>query len=159
STVSARSKSTLVLPRGTHVLRLHIPPPAHARKDSEVRATFEAPGERLETTAILHPLPRTKVPRLKQAPALDGTNRGWEDLELLTISPNDAFQGKPAGQNDCSARFRLAHDGKTLFVDVQVSDDAIISNIAPNDIKGHWRSDSVEICIDPAAGAEDTVGC
>ena len=53
----------------------------------------------------------------------------------------------------------MAHDSKFLYVDVQVSDDAIISNIAPNDIKGHWRSDSVEICIDPVGGAEDTMGC
>jgi hypothetical protein len=41
---------------------------------------------------------------------------------------------------------------------VWVNDDSVVSNIAPNDIRGHWRSDSVEVCIDPAAGAEDTLG-
>jgi hypothetical protein len=40
-----------------------------------------------------------------------------------------------------------------------VRDDVVVSNIAPNDIKGHWRSDSVEICLDPAVGAEHTMGC
>jgi hypothetical protein len=60
---------------------------------------------------------------------------------------------------DSSARFRLAHDGRNLFVDVEVTDDAIITNIAPNDIKGHWRSDSIEICLDPAVGSEHTMGC
>jgi hypothetical protein len=35
----------------------------------------------------------------------------------------------------------------------------VVSNIAPDDIRGHWRSDSVEICIDPAAGSENTLGC
>jgi len=31
-----------------------------------------------------------------------------------------------------------------------VMDDVVVSNIAPNDVKGHWRSDSVEITVDPA---------
>jgi hypothetical protein len=90
---------------------------------------------------------------------MDGSDHGWERLPVLEIAPDDAFQGKVNGPADSSARFRLAHDGKQLFVDVQVSDDVIVSNIAPNDIKGHWRSDSVEICIDPNPGSEHTMGC
>ena len=45
-----------------------------------------------------------------------------------------------------------------FFVDVLVKDDRIVTNIAPNDIRGHWRSDAVELCFDPAAGSEDTLG-
>jgi hypothetical protein len=44
-----------------------------------------------------------------------------------------------------------------LYVLVNVRDDRIVSNIAPNDIRGHWRSDSVEICIDPEARSEHTL--
>jgi hypothetical protein len=80
-------------------------------------------------------------------------------VPALPIFPTNLVQGKVADEADSSARFRLAHDGKTLFVDVQVVDDAIVTNIAPNDIKGHWRSDSVEICLDPGDGAEHTLGC
>jgi hypothetical protein len=68
-------------------------------------------------------------------------------------------QGKVAEAADSSAKFRLAHNGATLFVDVQVWDDVVVTNIAPNDIKGHWRSDSIEICLDPLGGAEHTMGC
>src|SRR5206468_7270500 len=75
------------------------------------------------------------------------------------IAPTNLFQGKVTDETDSSALFRLAHDGSTLFVDVQVKDDIVVTNIAPNDIKGHWRSDSVEICLDPVGGAEDTMGC
>jgi hypothetical protein len=53
----------------------------------------------------------------------------------------------------------LLHDGKTLFVDVDVRDSVLVSNIEPDDIRGHWRSDSVEICIDPSAGSEHTMAC
>jgi len=158
-TVAGLPEGGLQLPPGTNVVRFRVTPPANARKDTSIHALFDSAGKQLETTATLHPVPFSRVARVRKAPALDGSNNGWNDLPLIEISPNDAFQGKPAGQNDCSARFRLAHDNKTLFVDVQVSDDAIVSNIAPNDIKGHWRSDSVEICIDPVGGAEDTMGC
>ena len=40
-----------------------------------------------------------------------------------------------------------------------MNDDIIVTNIAPNDIRGHWRSDSVEICIDRVGGAENTMSC
>jgi len=68
-------------------------------------------------------------------------------------------QGKVADAADSSALFRLAHCQRTLFVDALVKDDIVVTNIAPDDIKGHWRSDSIEICIDPAGGAEHTMGC
>jgi hypothetical protein len=80
-------------------------------------------------------------------------------LPVHRILPTDLVQGKVANEADSSAQFRIGHDGKSLFVDIEVHDDHVVSNIAPNDIKGHWRSDSVEICIDPAGGAEDTMGC
>jgi hypothetical protein len=39
-----------------------------------------------------------------------------------------------------------------------VMDDLVVSNLAPDDIRGHWRSDSVEVCIDPTGEAEHTFG-
>ena len=41
---------------------------------------------------------------------------------------------------------------------VEVTDDTVVNNIAPDDIKAHWRSTSTEICIDPAPRAENTFG-
>ena len=108
---------------------------------------------------MAQPLPRARVVRVKTAPALDGSSRGWENVPELLIHPADLFQGKVANEADSSAAFRLAHDGRTLFLDVQVKDDVVVTNIAPDDIKGHWRSDSIEVCLDPAGGAEDTMGC
>jgi hypothetical protein len=93
------------------------------------------------------------------APAMNGSSDGWANVPATAITPMDLVQGKVANEADSSALFRLVHDGATLFVDVEVKDDHIVSNIAPDDIRGHWRSDSVEICVDPSAGAEDTMGC
>jgi hypothetical protein len=138
-------------------LDLQITPPDGQAADADLGAVFVAGGETLEAAAKLHPLPRARVPRLTTAPALDGTDRGWENLPELIIAPTQLVQGRVADPADSSALVRLAHDGGTLFVDVRVRDDTVVANIAPNDIRGHWRSDSVEICLDPAAGAEDTL--
>jgi len=75
------------------------------------------------------------------------------------IASTNLAQGKTSGEADSSADFHLTHDGKSLFVLVRVKDDVVVSNIAPNDIRGHWRTDSVEICIDPDSGAENTLNC
>ena len=144
---------------GNASLDFRIKPPDGERADAGLTATFIAEGQSFRTGANLHPLPRTRVARLPRAPALDGTDRGWKSVAALSIAATNLVQGTVASDADSSASFRLAHDGKSLFVDVQVRDDTVITNIAPNDIRGHWRSDAVEICLDPAVGAEDTLHC
>jgi len=143
----------------TNRIDVRVTPPVGSRTDAELRAVISAGGNKAEAVAKLHPLPITRVARVKTAPLLDGTDRGWEQASVLTVAPTNLVQGKVADEADSSARVHLAHDGRTLFVDVQVKDDAVVTNIASNDIKGHWRSDSVEICLDPIGGVEDTMGC
>jgi LmbE family N-acetylglucosaminyl deacetylase len=144
---------------GTAMIDLRITPPADLLVDAELAASFDADNQKAEAVARGHPLPRARVTRLKSAPALDGTDGGWEGVPALSIAHTNLVQGQVANPADSSAVFHLAHDSKTLFVNVHVKDDAVITNIAPNDIKGHWRSDSVEICLDPVGGVEDTLGC
>ncbi len=157
-TIEPASRRIRIEARSETSIDLRVTPPNGPRADADLSATFIAHGLSVRAEAKLHPLPRAHVPRLKKAPALDGTDQGWENAPFLSIAATNIVQGKVTDAADSSAVFRLAHDGKTLFVDVQVKDDAVIANIAPNDVKGHWRSDSVEICLDPAAGAEDTLG-
>jgi LmbE family N-acetylglucosaminyl deacetylase len=127
--------------------------------EDELTAILTTGATTCEARAKLHRLPRARAVRLTAAPALDGTDRGWEKVPVLSIGATNIVQGKVTEDADSSATFRLGHAGKTLFIDVQVSDDIVVTNIAPNDIRGHWRSDSVEICLDPVAGAENTLGC
>jgi len=145
--------------RGEAELEFRVTSPAGLLVDGELTATFTSTSVTAEAKAKGHPLPHGRVVRMKSVPALDGSDRGWEKTPAIAISPKNLVQGKVADEADSSATFRLAHDGKTLFVDVQVQDDVVITNIAPNDIKGHWRSDSVEICLDPIGGSEHTMGC
>jgi hypothetical protein len=145
----------------TQVLSFRITPPSEVTPDMEVTAQFRSTGgwEKIDASALIHLLPRARVKRLKSAPALDGTERGWEQVPALTIAASNLWQGKTTDAADCSAQFRLGHFDRVLFLDVQVKDDVVVTNIEPNDIKGHWRSDSIEICLDPSVGAEHTMGC
>jgi LmbE family N-acetylglucosaminyl deacetylase len=137
--------------------RLFIPESALNDEDISVRLT--SAGEPLKATTRIHTLPRARATKTMKVPPLDGSADAWKNSPGLEITPEQIVQGKVADATDSSASFRLAHNGKTLFIDVQVRDNVIVTNIAPNDIRGHWRSDSVEICIDPAVGSEHTMGC
>jgi hypothetical protein len=143
----------------TSRIRFRLTPPALANADVELRATTRVGAATIATIGKAHPIPLAKVVRLKNVPPLDGTDAGWSDVAPHEIGPASVAEGKVRDSADSSARFRLAHDGKALFVDVDVADDVVVSNIAPDDVRGHWRSDSVEICIDPAGGAEHTLAC
>lgn len=158
-TVQPLSLSMSVAGNGTTALEVKITPPPGEQVDAEMGAKFSVEERIIEARAKLHPLPRANVPRLKTAPSLNGADENWQKAAALDIAPARLVQGKVTDSADSSAVVRLAHDGKTIFVDVQVRDDVIVTNIEPNDIKGHWRSDSVEICFDPASGAEHTMGC
>ena len=111
--------------------------------------------------AIAHFLGVTLV----QVPVASGLNLAagdfgnWAALPAHAIAPALTWQGTVANAADCSGEFRVAHDRTNVFVEVRVRDDRVVSNIEPNDIKGHWRSDSVELCFDPRTGAEHTLGC
>jgi LmbE family N-acetylglucosaminyl deacetylase len=133
---------------------VEVTPPANA-VDGEIIA--QAGG--LTAKARLHVVPQLKVARVGSPMPFDTTGKSWGKTQVERISHLMVAEGKVSGPDDSSATFRIAHDGKSLYIDVDVKDDHVISNIAPNDIRGHWRSDSVEICVDPVGGSEHTLGC
>ncbi|MFN0069585.1 MAG: PIG-L family deacetylase [Limisphaerales bacterium] len=141
-------------------ITVQVRPPAGLPADAEATATLTEGDTPLAmpAKARLHPVPFARVPRTSLTPSLDDA-AGWERAALLNIGTNHLWQGRVADAADSSGDVRLLHDGRTLFIQVAVRDDVVVTNIAPDDIKGHWRSDSVELCLDPAAGAEDTTGC
>ncbi len=153
------SIATQVAASSSQEIRLHVVPPAQADADVELTAALDGSDGPIVASATLHPVPRAAVIRLSQGLTMDQTDAGWDRVPELHIGATQTWQGKVANDDDNSARFRIAHDGKTLFVDVHVQDDIVVSNIATNDIKGHWRSDSIEICVDPTPGSEHTMGC
>ena len=148
-------------PTLTNRMRLLIKPPAGRPADSLLRATAQLESSEAHLVARLHPVPRLDIPKVAAPLAVEAGDAiaGWADLPAHEIEPGFTWQGTVRDAADLSAKFRTAYDGTRVFVEVRVTDDVVVSNIAPDDIKGHWRSDSVELCFDPAAGAEHTLGC
>ena len=148
-----------VHPNSDEPLTVHVIAPPGALTDGSLSATIQSAGKTFTASAKAHPVPFMDVPSISAAPALDGTDSGWTKVPVHEIPPTNLVQGRVKDAADSSAHFRVAHDHNFLYFDVDVNDDVVVSNIAPDDIRGHWRSDSIEICLDPAGGAENTLDC
>ncbi len=154
------SKSAVRLEAGGHeIVTVRTTPPPGAKQDVEMTAVMKRDEGEITAATRLHRVPRLMVPRGRTSPSINFTEDGWTRMARHSISHTSLAQGSTRDAADNSASFSVIHDGKTLYLDVEVKDDVLVSNISPNDIKGHWRSDSVEICIDPNGGSEDTLGC
>jgi len=148
-------------PNLTNRMRVLVTPPVGRPADGVFHAVTTLNGVETRIAARLHPVPRLAIPRAKTPLPVDAddTSASWSALPSEEILPGQTWQGTVRDAKDLSARFRTAYNDTHVFVEVRVTDDVVVSNIAPDDIKGHWRSDSVELCFDPAAGAEHTLGC
>ncbi|MFN2165622.1 MAG: sugar-binding protein, partial [Anaerolineae bacterium] len=103
----------------------------------------------LTDVGTLQVVPSLTVPAIDTAPTIDGDLSEYADLPSYEIPYTNIWEGSADDAADLTADFSVAYDSDYLYVAVQVTDDTVVSNIAPNDIKGHWRSDSVEITVDP----------
>jgi LmbE family N-acetylglucosaminyl deacetylase len=103
-------------------------------------------------------VPAVSVKRFNAEWPVDAVIAKWENarIEAIPISSANIVQGKVAGPQECSGRFFVRYDEAGIQVLVDVTDDTVCRNIAPDDIKAHWRSTSVEICIDSAPPSENT---
>jgi LmbE family N-acetylglucosaminyl deacetylase len=108
------------------------------------------------TTAALELVPTTTVEEATTAPTVDGVvgadeypgeaidvSRLWEGAECETAA-------------DCSATAHVTRSGDDLYLAVEVTDDVLGTEVDEADCKRHWRTDSVEIAIDPDGTSENT---
>jgi hypothetical protein len=106
--------------------------------------------------AALELVPRTTIPQAPAAPSVDGKDSSGEypgpSLDLSRLWEGEAC----ASPADCSATGKVTWYGDALYVLVQVKDDKAGSALDPADCKRHWRTDSVEIGLDPRGDAENT---
>jgi len=122
--------------------------------DISVTASYEGQAD-LSDAGVVQVVPSLTVPRAATAPTIDGDLSDFTG-ETYTIPNTALWEGETTDAADLTGKFQVEYDDQYLYVAVDVTDDTVVSNIAPNDIKGHWRSDSVEITIDPSgAGASE----
>ena len=123
--------------------------------DYTVRTTVDG-GPADASPAALELVPAATVPQATAAPAVDGKDSPGEyPSEPLDLSR--LWEGTACDSSaDCSATGKVTWYDDALYVLVQVKDDERGSALDPADCKRHWRTDAVEIGVDPRGDAENT---
>ncbi|QFY08776.1 hypothetical protein GBF35_20715 [Nonomuraea phyllanthi] len=99
-------------------------------------------------------VPATAVPQAE--PAVDGAE-GDGEYPGTALDLSRVWEGSAcASPADCSATARLAWHDDDLYVLVHVKDDVLGTRLAAADCKRHWRTDAVEVAIDPRGTSENT---
>jgi hypothetical protein len=107
--------------------------------------------------ADVYALPALDIPRISSPPTIDGDLSDMESFASGAISHLDQWWRRPPdGSADSSAVFHLGYDARYLYAGVRVRDDAVVCNIAPDDVKAQLRSDAVGITVDPSGDSQDT---
>lgn len=110
-----------------------------------------------EDVSEIYALPTLVIPRVSTALQIDGDLSDLQSFARGEISPEDLWwRRKPDGPADSSATFFLAYDSANLYAGIEVRDDVVVCNIAPDDVKAQLRSDAVGITIDPSGASRDT---
>ncbi|WP_188195992.1 sugar-binding protein [Nonomuraea sp. SYSU D8015] len=99
-------------------------------------------------------VPATAIPRAATAPAVDGDDAEYPGPALALSRRWEGAACSSAA--DCSGTARLAWHDDTLYVAVRVKDDVLGTPLAASDCKRHWRTDAVEITLDPRGTSENT---
>jgi LmbE family N-acetylglucosaminyl deacetylase len=137
----------------TFSLRCAVPANADVKSyDATVRLGNQTAMGKLDV------VPSLSVKRLATLLPVDADPAKWEAAKVppVPIPPTNLVQGRVKSPQECSGRFFVGYDDAGLQVLVEVTDDMVVCNIAPDDIKAHWRTTSVEICIDPQPESENT---
>lgn len=117
-----------------------------------VRAS--ADGVTSATEQGLHLVPHLVASRTSGAEADGERTEGEYPGEALDIGT--LWEGQPVTPEDASGSMRVAYDDEALYVHVAVTDDTAGAVLGADDDKQRFRTDSVEIMIDPRGDSQHT---
>jgi len=124
--------------------------------DYNITIATDTQGVTSTQTAGLEIVPVATIAKVKTDPMLDGIIGDGEypgdAVDLNSIWEGDDLES--AGDAGGTAHIAWGADG--VYVAVQVKDDTLGAVVPEADAKRHWRTDSVEIAIDPLGTAENT---
>lgn len=125
--------------------------------DYPVEITTTSAGGSGTEDAGLELVPATTMPEAGAAPSVDGVEEPAE-YPGQTLDLSRQWEGLTplVGSQDASGTGKVTWFGDDLYLLVNVTDDLQGTALDPSDCKRHWRTDSVEITIDPRANSENT---
>lgn len=150
------SKQVSLQPRQTQKVVFQVT----STTDKQGSYTIKARAGESQDTGEMDALPLAVAPRLSRSFAVDADIRKWEAAGFRAVAIPHTYGAQGTGKDDSeiSGRFFMGYTQEGMHVLVDVKDDTVVFNIAPDDIKGHWRSTSTEIAIDPNPRSENTFG-
>ena len=150
------AKSRAEAPLRLRVDERVLPRSRHSAKVS-MKMRAEALGLVSEDVSEVYALPTLAIPRAVTPPRIDGDLSDLQSFARGEVSHEDLWwRQKPDGPADSSAAFFLAYDSANLYAGIEVRDDVVVCNIAPDDVKAQLRSDAVGITVDPSGDSRDT---
>ncbi|TDD24452.1 sugar-binding protein [Nonomuraea diastatica] len=117
-----------------------------------------ATGEDGSSTSrpALELVPAVTVSRAASAPAVDGAE-GDGEYSGTALDVSRRWEGDACSSAaDCSGTAKVAWRDDTLYLLVHVKDDVLGTRLPASDCKRHWRTDSVEVTLDPRGASENT---
>ncbi len=106
--------------------------------------------------AAINLVPVARVAEAMTAPTLDGVVTAAE-YHGSSLDLSRLWEGEPPDSSaDASGRARVVWGNGALYLGVEVADDELGTVLSRSDAKRHWRTDSVEIAIDPRGDSENT---
>jgi LmbE family N-acetylglucosaminyl deacetylase len=131
-------------------------PTSNEGGDYAIDVVTSASGVSSVAPAALNLVPVTTVPQAGSAPTLDG-QAGAGEYPGAPIDLSRVWEGDPPGSPaDASGSARVVWSADALYLLVEVTDDTLGTVLPASDAKRHWRTDSVEIAIDPRGASENT---
>jgi LmbE family N-acetylglucosaminyl deacetylase len=118
--------------------------------------TTSVDGATSTQDAGINLVPVASVPMASTAPDVDGQiAEGEYTGEAIDLSR--VWEGQPVDSPaDGSGTAYVTYTDQGIFIAVQVTDDTLGTVLPESDAKRHWRTDSVEIAIDPLGTAGNT---
>ncbi|QIZ38418.1 sugar-binding protein [Saccharopolyspora sp. ASAGF58] len=108
-----------------------------------------------ESAAALELVPATTIPQAGTEPVVDGEAEPGE-YPGTPLDASALWEGEECAAPDCAATARFSWRDETLYALVDVMDEQQGALLTAEDCKQHWRTDAVEITIDPKADSENT---
>ncbi|MFD1540720.1 sugar-binding protein [Nonomuraea guangzhouensis] len=117
--------------------------------------TTSADGSSVSKPA-LELVPAVAIPQATAAPAIDGVE-GDGEYSGPALDISRLWEGTACSSAaDCSGTAKVTWRDDTLFLVVHVKDDVVGTRLPASDCKRHWRTDSVEVTLDPRGTSENT---
>ena len=104
--------------------------------------------------AMIELVPTSTVPQLDVAPVIDGV-AGDGEYPGDELDASTYWEGEETGAGDVSAVAKVSFTDEALYVFIDVTDDELGTVLTPDDCKRHWRTDSIELTIDPRGTSQN----